>query len=1479
MAKLLTGTRIYGTGTVDTQLFVSGTTPATSTITGALQIVGGVGVGGNLYVGGISVLNGVQSTNIVASGTLGVTGTSTLRVVNATSATFSGTLGVTGTSVLNGLSATNIVASGTLGVTGTSTLAGLALVINTTSATSTNTGALQVVGGVGIGGDLRVGGIIYGTFNGSITGTATTATNIAGGTAGQVLYQTAPGATSFVSTGTAGNVLVSNGSSAPTYNNTLTLTGTTNATSTTTGALQVRGGVGVGGDLWVGGGNVTLADDNGSNMSTLEIDSFFPRFNIKTRNPSFSYPANPLISHSDENGTVWTIGSIAQGGDVNTTSTLYINVFKPFNYSHPPSAGDTVFAGNGSPNLRISFNGTTTIYNTSISVSTLTGALVVAGGVGIGRSLFVQENIVQVGGTYSTLAATYNLINTTATIVNFAGAASALTIGATTGSTTVRNNLSVTGNLTVQGTTTIVDSTVTNIADPIITLGGGTGNTAPTADDNKDRGVAFKWVNNGGTTSTGFFGYDDSTGFLTYIQTATITNEVVSGTKGAVDANLAGGAAMSLVYQSAANTTAFLAAGTGGFILQTNGTGSAPTWVSASGIGAGSATNADAVRTIERTTAAAHFLTFVDSNNATNAYESLYTTSSFVINPQSGNVGIGTSSPEYGLHLGSNSVSKSLAFTIDNPTQADIIWKYIGQSKINAKIGSVGSGSFANKGLAFYTTDSQDTTTDAVERLRITESGNVGIGTSSPTQKLEVFTGAGYITANTNDGVGSAGGFGYQLRIASTGHVIGQLAGLYTNSGAGGSGGITISTRNSGTIAERLRIDPTGNVFINAVTELNTGFTNRLNVNGGIVAGTAQSTNGSIILQGLYGTGAITNFGTEFSSGGPVIGYGVYPSNTATGVFFSSSGAALNRGAYTIAGNSHNWYIGGAQTLPIGSTATLSLAMSLTSTGALAFNGAANFGSAGQVLQSNGNAPPTWVPVSGTTVGTSTQVITVARTTNASHFLTFVDSNNASATAEAVYTTSSFSINPATGNIGIGIGPNSTYKLAIANTLAGAQADKTLFNISDLYNAGVNGQFFKIMGGPSGINLLSGWGTLNLGARVADGNDTFTSHLTINGSGNVGIGTLTPGAPLAFADSLATKIQFNGNNANGYTVGLSSAVNSGDAMMRFTAGAIGAGEIGFYNTTNLRLLINNVGNVGIGTSTPQYRLDVNNGTLGSNSFQASFGSNISAGNWTGIHFGYSEAANTLYRKSALVFERQDSSARGKVHILNNGTNGSASATLADARLTITFDGNVGVGTTNPINKFEVAGTAGQLFSVSDSFTGTIFSVNDVSGIPSIEVLDTGLVKMAQYSGQVAISTSTAAVGSALTVFGTISTLGPTGEIRASNEITAYFSSDARLKENVTIISNPIEMVKQIRGVYFDWTDEHIARRGGEDGYFVRKHDVGVIAQEVEQVLPEVVGTREDGFKAVKYDKIVALLVEAVKEQQQQIDELKKLLGK
>jgi hypothetical protein len=104
-----------------------------------------------------------------------------------------------------------------------------------------------------------------------------------------------------------------------------------------------------------------------------------------------------------------------------------------------------------------------------------------------------------------------------------------------------------------------------------------------------------------------------------------------------------------------------------------------------------------------------------------------------------------------------------------------------------------------------------------------------------------------------------------------------------------------------------------------------------------------------------------------------------------------------------------------------------------------------------------------------------------------------------------------------------------------------------------------------------------------------------------------------------------------------------------------------------------------------------------------------------------------------------------------------------------------------------------------------------------------------------------------------------------GAIWASNNITAFASSDIRFKENVRDIPNALEKVETIGGKLFDWTAQYIESMGGEHSYFMHKSDAGVIAQDVEKVLPELVRTREDGSLAVDYPKLVALAFAAIKE--------------
>ena len=111
-----------------------------------------------------------------------------------------------------------------------------------------------------------------------------------------------------------------------------------------------------------------------------------------------------------------------------------------------------------------------------------------------------------------------------------------------------------------------------------------------------------------------------------------------------------------------------------------------------------------------------------------------------------------------------------------------------------------------------------------------------------------------------------------------------------------------------------------------------------------------------------------------------------------------------------------------------------------------------------------------------------------------------------------------------------------------------------------------------------------------------------------------------------------------------------------------------------------------------------------------NGMGASFAGTIAIGEYQGIHFGYSESTNFNYRKSGLVFERQDSSARGKIHILNNAQAGSNSAVLADSRVTIQYDGNVGIGVTDPDQLLEVSGNI--KIPDSNTYFGAKFHTTD-----------------------------------------------------------------------------------------------------------------------------------------------------------------------
>ena len=104
-----------------------------------------------------------------------------------------------------------------------------------------------------------------------------------------------------------------------------------------------------------------------------------------------------------------------------------------------------------------------------------------------------------------------------------------------------------------------------------------------------------------------------------------------------------------------------------------------------------------------------------------------------------------------------------------------------------------------------------------------------------------------------------------------------------------------------------------------------------------------------------------------------------------------------------------------------------------------------------------------------------------------------------------------------------------------------------------------------------------------------------------------------------------------------------------------------------------------------------------------------------------------------------------------------------------------------------------------------------------------------------------------------------------GEVRSTGDVIAYYSSDERLKDNIKPIENALDKIDSLGGYEFDWNDNQSTYSG---------HDIGVIAQEVKDVFPELVIERDNGYLAVKYEKLVAVLIQGIKELKSEIEILK-----
>ena len=187
------------------------------------------------------------------------------------------------------------------------------------------------------------------------------------------------------------------------------------------------------------------------------------------------------------------------------------------------------------------------------------------------------------------------------------------------------------------------------------------------------------------------------------------------------------------------------------------------------------------------------------------------------------------------------------------------------------------------------------------------------------------------------------------------------------------------------------------------------------------------------------------------------------------------------------------------------------------------------------------------------------------------------------------------------------------------------------------------------------------------------------------------------------------------------------------------------------------------------------------------------------------------------------------------------------------------------------------------FNVTGLSTFTeLIDLNGGATIDNIQIGITGDNEIDTSTGNLTIDSSggTTTIDDNLIVSGTLSVNGNTtlgnedsdvttvnGELRVTQDIIAFYTSDQRLKDNITPIEDPLAKVLSISGNTYVWNE-----KSGKEG-----NDVGVIAQEILEVLPEAVKERDNGYLAVDYHRIVPLLVEAIKELSHKVEVLEQKL--